>query len=278
MDDPAEKLGDEHAPSEDDLRGACEDLLRSWEATYLDAKSVTLGREDQQPDEVRFILVLAFAAHAHHVTARACEILDEDDYATGVPLLRVAYESALTAVWVAESEDAGRALSNKYRDDVRALRGSVQATGWFDELLDRIPEPDAPVEVVPRANGEAAAFSNLCQALEPHSDWLYTTFRLLSAFAHPSGSIVEMFVPGTAEGGARFSPADVAPNLQRQWWHAAALTLLHAGQAFDRLDHEAPRKELLASTGELLGWDEPLRLTQRARQAVAKARAARRDK
>ena len=260
------------SPSEDALRGACEDLLRSWDVTYLGAEEISLGREDQEPDAVRFLLVLAFAAHAHHLTGTACSLLNDDDYASAVPLLRVAYESALTAVWAAESEDAARALQNQYIDSAGKLRATVQKTGWFDDLLERVPEQGTAVDVTPRASGEAGSFFNLCQALEPHPDWLYTAFRLLSAYAHPSGSVVRMFVSSVADESVSFAPAQVSREDHRQWWHAAAIGLLHAGQALDRLDPGSPRCELLASVGELLGWGEPLRLTERARQTVAKAR------
>jgi hypothetical protein len=266
-----------HTPTEGDLRGACEDLMRSWDATYLGAAEVTLGRDDQEPDPDRFLLVLAFASHAHHLTGTACSILDGDDYASAVPLLRVAYESALTAAWAAESEDAARALHNRYIDGAGKLRANVQKTGWFDDLLERLPEPGTAADVAPRAGGEAGSFFNLCQALDPHPDWLYTAFRLLSAYAHPSGSVVRMFVPGTSDEGAQFSPARASNEANRQWWHAAAIGLLHAGQALDRLDPRAPRQELLARVGVLLGWEEPLRLTEGARQAVSKARSARRN-
>jgi hypothetical protein len=275
MEDPSEVVPPAIAPSEGDLRGACEDLLRSWDATYLGVEEISLGRADQEADPIRFLLVLAFASHAHHLTGTACSMLDGGDYPSAVPLLRVAYESALTAAWAAESEDAALALHNQYLDGTGKLRANVQKTGWFDDLLERVHEPGDATDVAPRASGEAGNFSNLCQALEPHPDWLYTTFRLLSAYAHPSGSVVRMFVPGTADQGAAFSPAKAAEDAHRQWWHAAATVLLHAGQAFDRLDPRAPRQGLLARTGELIGWEEPLRLSAAARLAVSQARLAR---
>ncbi len=179
---------------------------------------------------MRFLLVLAFVSHAHHLTGMACSILDGDDYASAVPLLRVAYESALTAAWAAESEDAARALHNHYIDGAGKLRANVQRTGWFDDLLERVPEPGTAADVAPRTSGEAASFFKLCQALEPHPDWLYAAFRLLSAYAHPSGSVVRMFVPGTADQSVQFSPAQVSPEAHRQWWHAAAIGLLHAAR------------------------------------------------
>ncbi|MDP3950544.1 hypothetical protein [Microbacterium sp.] len=264
-----------HAPDEDALRGACEDLLRSWDEIYLVAEEVSLGRDDQEPDPVRFLLVLAFTSHAHHLTGSACSLLNDDDYASAIPLLRVAYESALTAVWAAESEDAARALQNQFLDGAGKLRASVQKTGWFDDVLDRVPQPGAAVDAAPRANGEAGSFYNLCQALEPHPDWLYTSYRLLSAYAHPSGSVVRMFVPGTADEGVRYAPGQASREAHRQWWYAAAMGLLHAGQAMDRLDSRSPRRELLACVSQLLGWEEPLRLTERARLAVTVARVDR---
>lgn len=144
MQDPSEVVSPAIAPSEGDLRGACEDLLRSWDATYLGVEEVSLGRADQEADPIRFLLVLAFAAHAHHLTGTACSMLDGGDYPSAVPLLRVAYESALTAAWAAESEDAALALHSQYLDGAGKLRADVRKTGWFDELLESVHEPETP--------------------------------------------------------------------------------------------------------------------------------------
>jgi hypothetical protein len=92
---------------------------------------------------------------------------------------------------------------NQYLDGVGKLRTNVNRTGWFDDLLQRVGEPGDPTDAAPRASGEAGSLYNSCRALEPHPDWLYTTFRPLSAYAHPSGVVVQMFVPGTADQAPR---------------------------------------------------------------------------
>lgn len=275
MTDPLGPVDPEHGVTEDELRTVCADLLESWDSSYLSKDEIALGREDQDPDPVRFRVVLAFAAHAHHLTGTACSLLHQGDHASALPLLRVAYESALTAVWAAESEDAAVALQHRYTTDASKLRNSARQTGWFDELLERVSEPETAEEPPRRAKGEATNFSTLCQALEPHPDWLYTAFRLLSAYAHPSGSVLRMFVPDEADGGVQFTPAEATATDHRGWWHAAAIGLLHAGQAFDRLDPQTPRHRLLAQAGELLGWEEPLRLTDSARQTMSEVRKGR---
>jgi hypothetical protein len=260
------------APSEDDLRGVCEDLLRSWSQAYSDKGSIELGREDQVPDAVRFTVVLAFVAHSHHVTTTAADLMHADDYLSAIPLLRLGYESALTAAWAAQSEEAARALQVQFVETAQKLRGNAEKTGWFEGLLHDAPLYEV-VDAAPSARGEAARFANLCLALEPHGEWLYTMYRLLSGYSHPSGPVMKAFAPGAVGDSVSLSPDQ--PDDHRSWWHAAATNLLHAGQALDGLDSSHRRRDLLAQAGEVVGWSEPLRLSNIAAAKVAEARAQR---
>lgn len=272
---PDSTVGPDQAATEDDLRGVCELLGKSWDSTFGSLKSLEMGRADQDLDADRFVIVYAYAAHAQMLTVSACEHLVGLDYVVAGPLLRVAYESALTAVWAAESEEAGRAIHSALVKSVGNLRASALNTKWFDDVLDLIPEPDpAPAGTAPRAESEATTFSNLCAALEPHSDWLYTHYRLLSAYAHPSGEVIKMFVDADVPT-IWLSPAAATPDVHRALWSSAAFNMLLAGQALDRLDPNARRRDTLAQAGAVLGWEEPLRLTEKAKRAVQKARAAR---
>jgi hypothetical protein len=69
------------APSEDQLRDVCAELLTSWASSFAGMESVELGIDGQAPDSVRFAVVLAFAAHAHHVTTTAADLMHAEDYA-----------------------------------------------------------------------------------------------------------------------------------------------------------------------------------------------------
>lgn len=257
------------APSEDEIRGVCEDLLRSWTQAFSGVGSIDLGSEDQLPDAVRFTIVLAFVAHSHHETTAAADLMHAGDYLSAIPLLRLGYESALTAAWAAQSEDAARALQSQFQETAQKLRGSADRTGWFEGLLSDARQVEV-VNAAPSARGEAARFANLCLALEPNGEWLYTMYRLLSAYSHPSGTILKAFAPGDAGDSVSLSPEQ--PKDRRSWWHAAATNLLHAGQALDRLDSSHRRRNALAEAGVVLGWSEPLRLSDAAAARVAEAR------
>lgn len=263
---------DLRAPSKDELRGVCEDMLRDWVDAYSGIGSIDLGSKAQVPDGVRYTIVLAFAAHTHHVTTAAADLMHAGDYLSAIPLLRVGYESALTAAWASQSEDAARALQNLYVETAQKLHGSASRTGWFESLLTGTA-PNDLVDAAPSAKGEAAGFANLCLALEPNGEWLYTMYRLLSAYSHPSGTVLSMFAPGEDGGAVSSSPS--SPDDGRSWWHAAATNLLHAGQALDRLDSAGRRRDALAEASHVIGWPEPLRLTDSAAERVAEARAGR---
>lgn len=268
-----ERLGDVNgalAPSEDELRGVCEDLLRSWASELSDRESIELGTKDQPVDPQRFSVVFAFVAHTHHITTTAADLMHADDYASAVPLLRVGYESALTATWAAHSREAARALQNHYVEQAKKLLDNATRTGWFDNLsID--PEAAETVDVAPSAKGEAASFVNLCLALEPHGEWLYTMYRLLSGYAHPSATVLAMYTPIEVDSAFSLFPRPI--DDRRMWWHAAATNLLHAGQALDRLDPSARRRQALAGAAETIGWPEPLKLTDAAASKLMEALA-----
>lgn len=263
-----------HASSEDELRGVCENLLRNWAETYSGIESIDLSSRDQVPDAVRFSVVFVFAAHTHHVTTTAADLMHAGDYLAGIPLLRVGYESALTAAWASHSEDAARSLQNQYIQTAQKLHGSASRTGWFEGLAVELG-PDDLADAAPSAKAQAASFANLCLALEPHGEWLYTMYRLLSSYSHPSGTVLSAFAPGEVGDAVHLRPNP--PDDSGLWWHAAATNLLHAGQALDRLDLAGRRREALAEASELIGWPEPLRLTDTAAEKVAEARAERKQ-
>ena len=258
-------------PDEATLRELCADLLNDWHATLASADgSLGLGREDQHVDPVRFATAFSFVGHAHHLVGTACRLLHERDYAAAVPLLRVAYESAVTAVWAADSPEAANALELEMLRGVKNLRTGLLETGLFEDVLAPFPEPTERLtkeDVTREAQAQSRRFNEMCNALEPESVWLYQQFRLLSSYAHPSGSVINMFAPG---GGALLlaTPAAADEQTYLYWWFSAAMILLHAGQALDRLDRDNKRAGALAAAGKLLGWETPLRLKSSAREAL----------
>ena len=267
-----QESNDSAAPTEERLRELCGELLTGWRDAYSGIGSIDLGAGDQEPDAARFAVVLAFVAHTHHVTTAAADLMHADNYLAAIPLLRVGYESALTAAWAADSADAARALKNEYLANDKKLHDNAMRTGWFDELLTDVLA-EAPADAAKSTQGQAGAFANLCKSLEPHDEWLYTMYRLLSGYSHATGTVVSAFVSEEPDGGVSLEPAPM--NDTRSWWHAASTNLLHAGQALDRLDSQGRREEQLAQASEVVGWPAPLRLTESARRKVAEAAAAR---
>ena len=258
-------------PDEAALRVLCADLLEDGHA-WLAASGgeLTLGRPDQEADHVRFASAFSFAAHAYHLVGVACGLLHERDYASAVPLLRVAYESAITSVWAADSTEAARALELELLRGVRNLRTGLTETGLFDATLEQLPEPTERIareDVNPGAIEQSRWFNRMCEALEPEPVWVYQQFRLLSSYAHPSGSVITMFAPGPDES-LHATPVPVGANEYLAWWFAAGTILLHAGQALDRLDPAGRRTKVLREAGVVLGWETPLRLKVGMRKAL----------
>lgn len=132
---PDSTVGPDQAATEDDLRRVCELLGKSWDSTFGSLTSLEMGRADQDLDADRFMIVYAYAAHAQMLTVSACEHLVGLDYVVAGPLLRVAYESALTAVWAADSKEAERAIHYALVKSVGNLRTSALKTKWFESII-----------------------------------------------------------------------------------------------------------------------------------------------
>lgn len=74
--------------------------------------------------------VYALAAHTHKLGFAVLEMRKARFTIDLVPLVRAAYEAALTASWIAQVPDALPAYLNRNHNQQKALRDTIKKAGW----------------------------------------------------------------------------------------------------------------------------------------------------
>lgn len=182
-------------PDPDSVRQVIRDLLDLWPGT---TRRISGWRPEIR--NVTVITAHGLVAHCHRL-AEAVMRLDGEGYRLEVyPLARAAFEAALTAAWLAHVPDAPEAFVNAEWRSRRLLLDDV-GSAWGEEIpRDEIEaaaarQPDKPYET---ASQESARFvRQLCDDLEPAGKKAYVIYRMLSSYAHPSGSVADLYLqPG----------------------------------------------------------------------------------
>lgn len=180
------------------IREVIRRVLEQWQAA---TRGSFAWRPDVRP--VAVITVHGLVAHCHRL-AEAVLLLDSKGYRLEVnPLVRAAYESALTAAWLAHVPDAPEAFVNKEWDNRRRQLAGIEAA-WGNEIPEA--EVDAAVAQLPGephptlSKKSADNFERLCEDLDPGGKQAYGIYRMLCSNAHPSAWVAEHYLRLGAEG------------------------------------------------------------------------------
>lgn len=180
--------------TDDDYRRIGEELLASWnggQGSDFTARRRGRGRTWTQP---QLAVVHSLAAHVHRLYAPVARLLDDGWIVESMPLVRSAYEAALTAQWVAQTADGANAFVN---EDVRKrnqLERTAQA-GVPDSIRGDTSIPHTDLEPLETsAAGSARNFEQLCKDLTPGGASAYFPYRVLSMHSHPSLASVDDYL------------------------------------------------------------------------------------
>ena len=128
-------------------------------------------------------------------------LLDSEGYRLEVyPLVRAAYEAALTAAWLAHVPDAPEAFVNTEWGNRRRLLDGIEPA-WGHEIpraeieAATARQPSEPYETSSQMS--AKNFERLCDDLKPAGKQAYGVYRLLCSNTHPSAWVAEHYLrPG----------------------------------------------------------------------------------
>lgn len=262
---------------EDAIRSIGEDLLSSWHAQ---GDKFTAGRRERGWTGHQVASVFALTAHVHRVYVPAARLLDEGLVIEAIPLIRTAYECALTAHWLAQVDDGAEAfLNNDVRSRAAAERTAQKAVS--EALREGGPIAGADLaELETSAGGPARNFEQLCDDLTPGGADAYFHYRAMSMYQHPSVLLVDQYL-SLSEEGTNIAAFHMQPKPQESgaWRGLLTASLIWSGRAVDFFDGAHKRRSALRRAAQDLGVVEVLHLSDRAqaRQAKFQQQARRAD-
>lgn len=244
------------------LKAVIRDLLDGWST---EAGSVDLGQRNRRPDPGRFVAIHSLAAHVHRLGGAALMLSDAERPLEAMPLVRLAFESAITAMWLAQNEEGGRAFVNEFGRQQRAMRQALlkSSNPTFASGGNDLPYVDAS-DLHSNSDVQARAFQQMCEDFNGGTD-LYIYYRLMSSYSHPGVRLVEEYIVPTDDGDdvkgllnvPRFSPNGM-------WLFMLAASLIWAGTAFDYIEVTRKRRSELRTAARTIGVVRDLQLTPTA--------------
>jgi hypothetical protein len=250
----------------------------------LGAELSDLGRLDgpftsrTSPDVLtRVPAVFATARYAVDAGKAALDLYAEGRQLVAMVLIRGAFESAITSLWLVQSREAVRGFVGEEYRQRRALSQSMALTASqvFREGATKVAHIDEEkVETI--AAGQARSFEQLCLTLRGGRD-AYTHFRILSSMAHPSATLSDFYLEPADHSptGCQMymTPKDVGHD---SWAFLCVASMMWAQRAIDHLDVEHSHRSRLREVARELSVPETLELTPQALAAVNQAEQQRR--
>ncbi len=245
----------------EDLRPLLDSLLQNWRAA---PPEVTTPSEKTE----HLPIVFALTAHTHRLTAAALVLWDQDLRLEAIPLVRAAYEAALTSMWIAQVGDALPAFLNRELRQRRALAGTLGRTSWTlsPEELRKIGRAGYEARDT-TSNAVAGSFQQLCDDLKPGGNEAYGLYRFMSALVHPTVSVADQYLePRVGQAGWPPFALSVFPVKQEGdvWLYFLAISAMWSGRATDFYDRDRRRRSELRSAARTLGAPPVLTLSDKA--------------
>lgn len=246
--------------SDDELLAVAHGLIAGWDAAP--------GKLDHDPrkDHENTLAVFGLAAHVHRL-ARAYLLLHAQGMTLeAMPLLRAAFETALTCAWVDEMPDALPALTDEAHRQWAALAATLSGPRWpMDDETRAVWRAVVHQPATTSSFGAAKHFQRLCDDLVQAGDQAYGLYRIISSEVHPTLGVIHRYLrpPGEAHVNLSLVPApDPAPG---RWLFLLCASMVWAGRAFDHHDRARSRRGELRSAAKNLRVPESLVLSNAAR-------------
>ena len=245
-------------------------LLGSWHE--LDDNPFNVGRMGRPWTQAQFCAVHGLTAHVHRLYVAAGRLLDEGWVIEALPMIRTAYECALTAQWLAQADDASTPLNEgvapRRRTEQAAQRTVLDSvrghgfTGVDVHDVERSPaDPDRD-------------FAQLCRDLIPGGSSAYVGHQIMSMYAEPSVALVDEYLATDESGeltGLMLAPGERSSGA---WRGVLVATLVWAGRALDYFDLSHRRRSQLRAAARDLGIESALQLTPDALRRLDQRRRA----
>ena len=263
-----------------DLHALQEELLARWDDFTSDGLTVRpRDRRKRILEQRRLALVFGLAAHVHE-TARVLTPhfrLDETSPVV-MPLVRSAYETALTCVWVCHAHDAPEAFGNEYTRQRKAIDKTMRESPdpWLRGLADSVAGADEPI-IATDSDEQAKYFRARCTDLDGDAR-AYWAYRLMSGLSHPTIELVDHYVQANPDDVNRLAGFRATPSpLPGEASHAFTLmSMIWSARAVTSFAPNPQYRSFLRGAAKQLGTTADLSLANAYH--ARRARAARRQR
>jgi hypothetical protein len=250
--------------TEQELLDLAEELLTGW-YTPVDMT----GDRRKHPEVT--LVVWGLAAHVHRLAGAYLQLYRQGMVLEAMPLLRSAFEPALTCAWANEMPDALPALGNENHRRWAALVRTLSGPRWpVDEETRAAWQAVSHEPATTSSDGSAKHFERLCNDLLQAGDQAYGLYRIMSSQTHPTMTIIERYLQAPGSDHANLSHDPKPESSSERWLLLVCASMVWAGRAFDFHDRDRPRREELRRAAKALGVPDRLVLANEARVRSSK--------
>ena len=247
-------------PSDEEVAALGHRLLAGWDQS---TRGDCTSREARPTHTSVLAAVHGLTAHTHAVSRAALDLLAAGDTLVAMPLVRAAYEAAITAQWVAQARDGTHAMLN---EDLQQRRNHVRhldqaASSSFHDTAAGVAE-----KIVHELDTAASVrtFQSICHDLRAGDFDAYIVYRAMSHLSHASPLVVDQYLDLLDE------PPHLALRVQAKqpeagtWTFMVVASLVWAGRAMDYLDQDKRRRSELRDAARVLDIPDEFHLTEAA--------------
>jgi len=218
-----------------------------------------------------FLGVFSLAYHVRTIAEPAANLITESNTIAAMPIVRAAYETALTAQWAALTKHSTETLLQVHDKSLTTLAGDLRRAE-SPTLLAAVndqPQEGAGVERIDStAYAAARRFQTMCDDLMPRGSDKYVFYRFMSLGVHPGVNVMNQYLINEGLEGEPESVKLRTQPLQRglvEWMGFLAASALWAFTAVDYLELRNPNGERLRDIGARMEVTPMLALTSEAR-------------
>lgn len=254
--------------SHQDLRALSEDLFDSWKIfgrpPQLHQPLARKGKAPTNEDATRMLCVEGLTRHVYEMSRSIVLLLDEGQMISAVPLVRLVYETALTAAWLVntEGQHGVTAFLHEHARQNKNLQSELKKSfvETFREHAVSMADTDQSPYV--GALDSTQRFRQICNDLTPGGPDAYIYYRLLSSLSHPGVAVTDLYFEGPSLGsGIPQRRSEPATPLNGEFLlFLTCASMVWAGRAFSYLSKEKAHRSSLKSAARQLGITAELKL------------------
>jgi hypothetical protein len=263
-----------------ELRTLTDELLAAWDheghPREMSQPRARSGKPITTTDLARMECVVGLARHVHE-TARAILLLIDSGHAnSAVPLVRLAYECALTATWLVqgENDDGVKAFMHEYTRQQTSLQSVLKRSivEIFREGADDVADTNMNAYIGSADN--ARRFDLICDDLAPGGTDAYIYYKALSSVSHAGIPVVDLYfsapAPGEVVPPPRRTPATALGDDLLLFLNSASM--VWSGRAVSYISKNASYRGTVRRAARSLGVTSEIQLSSSYRKRHADAR------